>query len=369
MAKDILEVGRQSENYFNWDDQDFQLMWLRNPNDIINRLKPGQDDSSWLVLDELHKFKNWKNTLKGLFDLYQDKARMMVTGSARLETYRKTGDSLAGRYRLYRLHPFSFNEKPEIPAPPDGKKWFERTMDKTFDLDSLLTLGGFPEPLLGGSKEKADRWWRLYKDQIVRDDLRDIKSFREINMISAAANLLAEKAGGTLSVQSIQEDLKVSFATANDWIEALCAVYFGFVIRPYAKSIKGALHKEPKFYLYNYAAVKNNGARLENLFACHLLKACNIWTDAAFGEFELKYIKDKYKREVDFVVLKNSKPWLLLEVKSSPHQPTDALLFYSQLMKPRFTVQVGQIMGQERTFHAENNEIELLSAEAFLSQL
>ncbi len=340
LAEKLLEGQQCLGNYFSWDDEAFQRLWVKAPSELLTKLSLPGDSAPLVVLDELHKYRKWKNSLKGFYDLHKKKVHLLVTGSARLDTYRKSGDSLVGRYIPYRLHPFTYGESFQIKPPPQGSWELPAGFQAQFDYKSLLELGGFPEPLLGGNAGKAVRWWRLYREQIVRQDLRDLRAFRDMQLISTLVSLLLEKVGGGFSFGSLQEDLSLSFATVRDWITALESVFMCFLIRPYSKRIQGSLKKEPKVYFYNWAAVSSVGARLENLVACHLLKSVHAWTDAAMGEFDLFYIRDKMKREVDFCVTKNGKPWLLVEAKNSSKALSPALVDYTELLSPEFSIQL-----------------------------
>jgi uncharacterized protein len=369
LAERLLKTeGNLSQNYFNWDDVVFRQRWMKSPSEILPLLTTREGESPLVVLDEIHKYKNWKNLLKGFYDLHRKRVRILITGSARLNVYRKSGDSLAGRYIPYRLHPFTLGESSVIKLPP--KEHWPSASQTRVGINDLLMLGGFPEPLFSGRQAKADRWWRLYREQLIREDLRDLKAVREIQQIDLLTTLLLSKVGGGFSYQSLQEDLSVSFATIRDWVLALEAIFLCFQIRPYSKRIQGALKKEPKIYFYHWPAVSSFGARLENLVACHLLKSVNVWTDCAQGNFELSYIRDKMKREVDFCVTESGKPWLLLEVKSSGSALSPALVHYTELLKPKYSIQLIEA-GKSRSEKITTNgsRILRLSVDEFLSSL
>ncbi len=360
LAKAIIHDQPQlSGGYYTWDDDEFRVLWSRNPKAIF-------ESHGLVVLDEIHKDKNWKRRLKGLFDLYSDQSRMVVTGSARLDFFRKSGDSLQGRYLPYRLHPFSLNETPKIPEPP-ADEW-EGQLKTEYDFDSLLKLGGFPDPLFGQSDAKAQRWRRLYRERMIREDLRDLKELKDLEQLKTLSILLETGVGSGLSYESLRQDLQVSFDTVKSWIELLEAVYFCFRIRPYSTGVRASLRKEPKLYLMDWSYLSDEGARFENFIACHLLKSCQAWTDSAKGEFELHYVRDKQKREVDFLVTRDKKPWLLVEVKSGNSNPTPALMHYTEVLKPKFSIQVVRDRKHERKIMA-HPKIQVLEVHRFLSRL
>lgn len=360
MAEAILaEFAEGNGAYCSWDDDEFKKIWVKNPKAIVER-------NGLVVLDEIHKDRQWKNRLKGLYDLYRKTTRFIVTGSARLDFFRKSGDSLQGRYFPYRLHPVSLNERDLIPPPP--KSDWDGELKTSFELEDLLRLSGFPEPLLGQSAEKAQRWRRLYRERMIREDLRDLKEVKDLEQVRLLSVLLEDLVGSALSYEALREDLKVAFDTVRSWIELLEAVYYCYRIRPYSKGIKQSLRKEPKLYLFDWCHVQNEGARLENLVANHLLKSCHAWTDCAFGEYELHYLRDKQKREVDFMVTENGKPYLLVEVKSGKSEPTPAMSAFTAMLKPKFSIQVVKKPNHERKPVAGSG-VRIMDVRRFLSRL
>lgn len=359
MAQNILEAAGHENGYYSWDDDEFRKLWLKNPKSIF-------DSQSLLVLDEIHKDRQWKNRLKGLYDLYKNKAQIIVTGSARLDFYRKSGDSLQGRYFPYRLHPFSLNEQSTVSTPPETEWGGE--LKTNFEFEALLKLGGFPDPLFGQSESKAQRWRRLYRERMIREDLRDLKDIKDLEQLKNLSLLLEDRVASPLSYESLRQDLKVSFDTVRSWIELLEAVYFCYRIRPYSKNLKQAIRKEPKLYLFDWASLTNEGARFENFIASHLLKSCHAWTDSAQGEFQLYYVRDKQKREVDFLVTKNTKPWLLVETKNNDSSISPSLIYFTEKLNPTFSVQVVTNLKHEQK-SLKYPRIRLMDVRRFLSRL
>lgn len=355
LAKSLLD---SPENYRSWDSDEFRKMWIRSPSESLKSVGPGP-----ILLDEIHKDKKkWKNRVKGLYDMGLS-GPLIVTGSARLDTFRKGSDSLMGRYIPYRIHPFSVGERK---APPKPKEiFFERS--PAYPWNDLLNLSGFPEPLFKGNKERAIRWSRLRTDQMIDQDIRDEKAIQEIQAFKNLVSLLPERISGQFSINSIREDVGVAYATVRAWVSLLHDFYFCFSIKPFSRKIKRSLVSEPKLYFFDALRIPigMTGQRHENAVALHLLKACHYWTDSAQGEFDLFYVKDKEKREVDFLVTKNRAPWLLMECKSNNKQPTKSLLYFKEQLKPEFTYQ----LVTDSHFHKEYAAlgVTVISAEKFFA--
>ena len=321
LAKTLLGE-RKHGAYYNWDETTFRRSWVRNPSalvpDSIANVVP------LLVLDEIHKDRSWKRRLKGIYDTLRDPCDIMVTGSARLDIYKKGSDSLLGRYFSFRLHPFTIRELDKLErCPPEGliKRLFEKTQRERKSaqttLDALLRYGPFPEPLLAQNDRKARMWRRMRREIIIREDLRDISRIPELSRVELMVSLLPERVGSLFSLNSLREDMEVAHETVKRWITYLKSLYYLYEIKPYHKSIPRALKKEGKIYLWDYGEVRDMSARLENLVANHLLKACHLWTDTGYGEFDLFYLRNKEKEEIDFLLLRDGMPWLPVEVKLS----------------------------------------------------
>jgi predicted AAA+ superfamily ATPase len=326
--------------YKNWDETLFRRLWTKSPNSIqeeffLEKIK----DRRLLILDEIHKSKGWKQKIKGVYDELGDDLNIIVTGSARLNIFKKGGDSLMGRYLNFRLHPLSYGEltKSKIMTPDEWKNSLFKKSIKNFNqepLVKLFKLSGFPEPYFSNSEKILRIWRRGRNEKIVKEDLRDLTRLPELSQVEMLASLLPTKVGSPLSVQSLREDLEVAHDTVSRWLKYLNELFYFFEIKPWSKSIPRSLKKEGKIYLYDWTEIEGDGEKFENLVACHLLKACHYWMDTGEGDFELFYLRNKEKQEIDFVIIKNKKPWLCLEAKLNEtkidHKSIDKILSFTK---------------------------------------
>jgi predicted AAA+ superfamily ATPase len=300
--------------YFNWDDPHAAARVRRL------ELPPGEP---LLVLDEIHKYARWRNLVKGIYDTERARRRIVVTGSARLDYYRKGGDSLANRYRYFRLHPFSLCE---LNASPTKN-----------DLDALLRFGGFPEPFLLQDQREHRIWQRDRVTRVVREDLRDLEHVREISLVEHLVDLLPARVGSPLSIKSLREDLEVDHKTVERWITILENLYLCFRIAPFGSPKVRAVKKEQKLYLWDWSMAPEGGPRFENLVASHLLKYCHFIEDTEGYAMELRFLRDTDKREVEFVVLKDRKPLYAVECKSGERAASPAVRYFAERTAiPRF---------------------------------
>jgi predicted AAA+ superfamily ATPase len=308
-----------------------------------------------LVLDEVHKMPGWKTWLKGVYDGKPDAQQLLVTGSARLDTFRQSGESLAGRFYGMRLHPVSVREWCEqTGATPDAA------------LTHLLERGGFPEPCLAQDADEAERWRRQYFDGLVRNDVLEFSRIQEVGSIRLFAQLLRSRVGSPLSLASIARDLAVSPGTLKKYLDILEALFIVFVVRPYHDNIARAVLQTPKVYFYDTGLVEGDeGLRFENLMATALLKQVQWQHDVQGKETGLHYIRTKDGAEVDFALSEKNQLTQLVECKLSDEKPHRALKRFAQEKHPVHAVQV---VRNARHSHTVDG-IEIVAAPEFLAGL
>ena len=274
------------------------------------------------IFDEIHKYRLWKAWLKGLDDEFGEKYKFLVTGSARLDIFKKGGDSLQGRYFRHRLFPFTLAELLHPSSIPDllnnnADSFFNFKSQQSYQkvFDDLMLLGGFPEPYSKGSKVFADRWRLLYQERLIREDIRDLTEIKNLDKLELVSDRLPSLVASVLSVNNLREDAEVSHDAVKNWLLALENLYSVFRISPMgAPKIKAVL-KEQKLYCWDWARVENMGARFENLVALSLLKFVQAAQDLFGIKTELRYFRDTLGHEVDFVVFKKNQPWFAVECK------------------------------------------------------
>lgn len=309
----------------------------------LRRNELPEDARVW-VFDELHKLRTWRNWLKGVFDLHGREHPILVTGSARLDAYSRGGDSLQGRYFPARLHPFTFSELaglavadggdaiPElaVAAPRDGRRM----------IDDLLRLGGFPEPLLGGSERRAARWRRGYGTLLVREEARELEPLRDLDRVERLFERLPETVGAPLSINALREDLEVAFATVESWVTILERLYAVFRVPPWGVPRIKAVKKSQKLFFWDWSRVPAPAARLENLVLSHLLRLVH-WLEDVHGErAELRFARDVVGHEIDAVVLRKGRPWMAVEVKTSDQPLDPGLRYFLERARVPFAFQV-----------------------------
>ena len=318
-AKDIASTEPVSL-YFNYDIPANKARILTNPT-FFEEVDRKKGNLPLIILDEIYKYIDWKNYLKGIYDGYADEFRFLVTGSGRLELSRKKGDALAGRYLHFHLYPFTIGE---IFASSIGMEDIsiiteipEQSAIAQEAWETMFRVSGFPEPFLKGTKLKYRRWANSYHSQVIRDDIRDEFAVRQVDTMEALYFLLSECVGSPFSFSNHARTLKISHKTVSSWIKVFEQFFLVLKIRPYSKRISRSLVKEPKIYFYDYCRIRDEALRFENMVAIELSRAVTHWNDFGLGEYELWYLRNKQKEEVDFLVTENANPLFMVEAKLS----------------------------------------------------
>lgn len=318
-AKDIASTEPVSL-YFNYDIPANKARILTNPT-FFEEVDRKKGNLPLIILDEIHKYIDWKNYLKGIYDGYADEFRFLVAGSGRLELSRKKGDALAGRYLHFHLYPFTIGE---IFASSIGMEDVsiiteipEQNAIAQEAWETMFRVSGFPEPFLKGTKLKYRRWANSYHSQVIRDDIRDEFAVRQVDTMEALYFLLSECVGSPFSFSNHARTLKISHKTVSSWIKVFEQFFLVLKIRPYSKRISRSLVKEPKIYFYDYCRIRDEALRFENMVAIELSRAVTHWNDFGLGEYELWYLRNKQKEEVDFLVTENANPLFMVEAKLS----------------------------------------------------
>ncbi len=312
-------------------------------------------ETDLLVLDELHKMRQWKSFLKGTYDTRPDGMSLLVTGSARMETFRQEGESLAGRYFHHRLHPLTVRELSGVMSGPDA-------------LAALNQLGGFPEPFLSGSDRFAQRWRNQYFTDIIREDILDYSRIQEIRVMHLLLELIRGRIGSPISYSSLARDLQISPHTVKSYLDILESLFIIFRVYPFGKNIARAVIKEPKVYLYDTGHVKGGpGVRLENTAACCLLRHVQYQQDVKGEQVKLHYLRTKDKREVDFLIAESEQPVEMIEVKHSDKTVSKHLHYFKQRYPQLNGVQIVQTL-QEPIYHREA-DLHIRNAAEYLAAL
>ncbi len=355
LAVDLVGPHFRAPARFNWDK-------MSDRRRILASDWPG--DADLIVLDEIHKYRKWKRFLKGEYDTQKDRYKFLVTGSARMDVFRKGSDSLMGRYHYYLLHPFSLAE---IHGHKSETKPFQELAigPARPGLDVLERYGGFPEPFFRQDERAWRRWQNERNERLFREDIRDVESIRDLTAMKMLSDLLPLKVGSLLSANSLREDLDLSHRTVSHWLDILETFHSHFRIYPFTQKYFRSIKKAPKLYLWDWSEVPNEANRFENLVASHLLKYVSWLHDREGHRAKLYYLRDIDQREVDFLVTVDEKPWFALEVKTQEETVSPHLRYFKENLKIPFAFQVIRKSGVD----SFNRSVRVVSADKFLSSL
>lgn len=348
-----LMANRDGE-YLNYDIPEHRTRLMKNPA-FYHEVTRTREDRPFVVLDEIHKLPKWKDFLKGAYDRDKDHFSFLVLGSGRLEVFRRGGDSLAGRYLLFHLWPFTVAElacqrRPlqdfianPLAMPPGG----EREPAEQIWAD-LRQYSGFPEPYVSKSVAFRSAWSMTYHRQIIQDDIREQVAVLKAGEMTLLLDLLPLKVGSPVAMDNLAGDLHIAPDTVKNWLRLFDAFYLIFTIRPWTRKVSRAITKMPKLYFFDYVRVEDKGARFENMVALELYRAVQSWTDLGEGPFSLHYLRNREKQEVDFLIERSGKPFLLVECKRTDPQISSSLRKFQQTLNVPAVQLVEKMDGYKR---------------------
>ena len=359
--------------YFNWDIPQDKTRLVENPT-FFQEIKRRDPSIPLIIFDEIHKYKDWKNYLKGVYDQFHESYQFLVSGSGRLDIYQKGGDSLAGRYFLFHLWPFTMSELGRRNLTIDDflANPLQISMENSETLKEkwvrLSKLSGFPEPYLANRMATYRRWSNTYSNQLIREDIRDLTGIKSVGDMETLYFLLPSKVGSPLSIPSLTTDLKVSYNSVRGWLALFERFFLIFSIPPWTERIARAIQKERKVYLWDAPRIEDPAARFENMVAMELWRAVTNWNDLGYGQFTLHFIKNKEQQEVDFLIANRYKPVVVVEAKTSETQPSSPLKKFQKAL----SIPAVQLIYEDEGYRMfSNNDQSILVAPAYqwLSQL
>lgn len=372
LARNMIGSSFTNLSYFNYDFIESKKILREDPYffEKVDRI----DASLPLVIfDEIHKHDKWKNYLKGIYDKFHGQYQFLVSGSGRLDTFQKSGDSLAGRYFLFHLYPLTLGELGNSYLFPDDflndpivVPVFKKEL---WDLwDKIDKFSGFPEPFIHGKKPFFNRWYKTYSRQLLYEDIRDMSGIRKIDSLVSLFSILPSKIGSPVSINNLAMDIGTSFNTMSDWLTVFDRFFLSFSLSPWTSKIARAIKKEKKIYLMNPSIIEDSGNRMENIVAIELSRATQLWSDMGFGDFNLHYIRNKEKEEVDFLISESNKPKLLIEAKLSDTNPSKSLIKFQRYLEVP-AIQLVLKKNTARIITNDKNKILIVSAPDWLGIL
>jgi predicted AAA+ superfamily ATPase len=383
LARNWLKKKGCASLYFNWDDLATRQAYLGNSRFFESPARSLNVEEPWIVFDEIHKRNRWRDILKGAYDFFRDEFRLLITGNARLDLFRRSGDSLIGRYNLFHMLPLNIQEVTQKPRVPCFLKEMEsNTLSRAFEkqisqavtpeigeaFDSLLHYGPFPEPFLKQNVRFSRKWHQDYISLVVRQDLKDISRVVELDKVERLLFLMPSRIMAPLSMANLANELEVAHTTVKSWLEQLKRLYLLFSVGPWTRKISRGLKKENKWYFLDWFYAPEGAARLENMVATYLYRACLAMTDMGYGHYKLHYIRTLDKKEVDFVVVAGNRPLMAVEVKSGD-LPLSRPLKNRKQWLPDSPILGVQVVDRRGILEKHPDHTWVTSAERFLSIL
>lgn len=370
LAKFKLGKEQTQELYYLWDLRSVRDRYKDNELFFTGNSLP-RNKKAWICFDEIHKMPKWKNMLKGMYDACFEDYFFIITGSAKLNVLKKSGDSLAGRYFTFHLFPLCLMEltsSESICIPKDAEDFIKKRIDEGRNsaegLSRLLEYSGFPEPFSMQSGKFHNKWAADYLDTVIKEDIGALTRIIDKEYLYDLYKILPEMTGSPVSVSSLASHIESTSPTVKNYLKKLEDFYLTFMIYPYSNNIKRSLLKASKCYLYDWTRIKDPGRRFENYIAVELKTRISLWADASGEEYNLFYIRNKQKQETDFLITRNKKPWLLIEAKNSDSRVEKHHLINQEMLG---RIPFVQLCREENICMRSRDRVYRISASRFLS--
>ncbi len=379
LALDFLKDLNQKQLYFNWDRREVKERYYKNAyfyNDEVFKIR--NKKKKWICFDEIHKMPKWKNILKDIYDTERGKIKFIITGSARLDLFRKSGDSLTGRYYLFHLFPLSLSELLNKKRKKIFLKNFNSKSENFIenvlsspsyfydDMDRLIRYSGFPEPLLESKDSILNMWRNNYLDTVIKEDLRELSAIKNLENTARLVAILPGRIGSPLSINSLINDIQTSYPAIKNYLYILELGYLIFKISPYSKRIVKSVTKEQKYYLFDWTRITDQAVRFENYIAFELYNFVTFLKDHGYGNFELYYIRNRNGEETDFLITLNNNPWILFEVKLNKENVAPHNIRHSRCLG---NIPLVQLIHKNKVTKKTGKNIFVVSASRFLANI
>ncbi len=383
LAKKWLQKNSSDHLYYNWDDISTRRAYLNDSRFFESPARAPGLVNPWIVFDEIHKRRLWRDILKGAYDIFGEEFRFLITGSARLDLFRSSGDSLVGRYNLFHMMPLSIKEitgnafQAEIFIPENFDslvKNFKEAVTQPQEAEiagayvDLMNFGPFPEPFLRQNTRFCRKWHQDYISLLIRQDLRDVSRVVELDKIENLVLLLPRRITAPLSMANLSNELEAAHTSVKKWLEELKRLFLVFPVSPWAKKIPRGLRKEKKWYFIDWYFAPEGAARLENMMASCLYRLSLTMSDMGYGNFRLHYIRTLDKKEIDFVLVKDNQPFMAVEVKKGEESLSKPLKDRKKWFGDGETIGI-QVVDKRGVLRKYPDNTWVMSAERFLAML
>lgn len=318
-----LQVQDKTTYFLNLEDPDYLALLNQSPKNIFQIFPIDLTNKTYLFIDEVQYLKDPSNFLKYLFDEYQNKIKILASGSSAFYLDQKFKDSLAGRKKLFIIFTLAFREFLRFKSEPElsAKNFSKLTLSEKSKIQILyseyITWGGYPKVVLAPNAEKTellrDLVYSYVKKDIFEANIRQDEDFYRLFKI------LANQVGNLLNSLELSKTLGISKTAVDNYLSVMQKSFHIKLVKPFFKNIRKELTKMPKVYFTDLGLrnfLKNDfrvfldrddkGQLLENALFRQLIDKHELE--------QIKFWRTSAKKEVDFIVENQS---LAYEAKTS----------------------------------------------------
>ncbi|OIP75805.1 MAG: hypothetical protein AUK06_01185 [Parcubacteria group bacterium CG2_30_36_18] len=306
----ILEKETRNIYFLNLEELEYLELLNQSPKNIFKIFSLDLNQKNYLFIDEMQYLKNPSNFLKYLYDEYQGKIKLLVSGSSAFYLDKKFKDSLAGRKKVFYVFTLSFKEflrfkNEDALAQKNFQTLSLKEREKySFYYQEYIIYGGYPRVVLAPLQEKEDLLREIAFSYIKKDIYE--ANIRQEEMFYKLFKILASQIGNLVNSSELAALLGISKTAIDNYLYVMQKSFHLCLLRPFFKNVRKELSKMPKVYFYDLG-LRNFFVRNFNSFAVREDKG-PLLENAVFRQLREKYDEESLKfwrtiqkNEIDFI--------------------------------------------------------------------
>lgn len=316
----LKKIYSELENavFLTFEDQQIISLFENNIKQFAATYVNGKD---YVFIDEFQYAENGGKLLKYLYDQYQGRVKIVISGSSAIDLTIKAVKYLVGRVFILEMLPFDFEEYLYFRDENYCRVYRQNKID--FKKENQIELadeqiaalrgyfeeyavyGGYPAVVLSKTEEeKREVLKNIYNTYFLRD-VKDILGLIDDYKLGRLIKALALQSGQMIEYNELGRVSEYSYPTLKKYLNFLSKTYICGFTSPYYKNKRKEITKNQKVYFFD-AGLRNhivNDFRLpsDRPDGGNLLEnAC--WAQFIKNKYIPQYWRDKNKNEIDFII-------------------------------------------------------------------
>lgn len=279
-----------------------------HPDQLSHMISARSNLPEWVVIDEVQKSPKLLDVVH--MEIESRKIKFALTGSSARKLKRGGANLLAGRAFLNYLFPLTHQE-----------------LGTDFNLSNVLSYGTLPLVATTEDTLTKTEYLESYVQGYLKEEILQEQIIRNVTPFRKFLGIAAQSSGTLLNYKNIADDLGVDWATVRNYFEILEDTLLGFLLPPFATSLRKQQLQSSKFYLFDIGVKRvldrtiqvppvtgqQIGPLFEQLVICEIYRLNQYFRK----RYALSHMATKGGLEIDLVVERPGLPTALVEIKST----------------------------------------------------